>query len=293
MSGAAGPVGAPPAATNGAQEEGAPVGAAVDPASATAELGATGPAIRRGVPLDAPFAWLRAGWADFRRAPRYSLMVAAVCILVSWLLVLGVAMLDYAILILPLTAGFMFCAPILAVGLYEGSRRIEAGEPPGYGATAAAFRRNRGGIAFMGILLLMFLYGWLRVATMLFALFFGLAAPPLEQILSRAFLSPDTILYGAIGTGIGAMLAAIVFGLSAVSLPMLVDRRVDAVTAAATSMRAVLANPMTALVWAGLIVVITFLAALPGFLGFLVAVPLIGHATWHAYRALVVPAETP
>lgn len=267
----------------------APVGSAVDPASAAAELGATGPAVRQEVPLHAPFEWLSAGWADFRRAPGPSLAVGAVCVVVSWLLVLSVALLDYAVLILPLTAGFMFAAPILAVGLYEGSRRLEAGEAPGYGATADALRRNRGGIVVMGVLLLMFLYGWLRVATMLFALFFGLAAPPLERILSRAFLSPDTILYGAIGTAIGAVLAAIVFGLSAVSLPMLVDRRVDAVTAAATSMRAVLANPMTAAVWAFLIVAVTFVAALPGFLGFLVSVPLVGHATWHAYRALVAP----
>ena len=271
--------------------DGAPVGSAVDPVSATAELAATGPEIRRGVPLTAPGRWLAAGFADLRRSPGPSLLVGAVCTAFSWLLVGAMAYLEYAVLILPLTAGFMFAAPVLAVGLYEGSRRIEAGEAPGFDATRAALRRNRFGIAFMGILLMMFLYGWLRVATMLFALFFGLVAPPLEQILSRAFLSPDTIFYGVAGTVIGAVLAAIVFGLSAISLPMLVDRRVDAVTAAATSIRALTANPMTALVWASLIVSLTFIAALPAFLGFVVAVPLIGHATWHAYRELVAPAE--
>lgn len=271
--------------------EDAPVGSAVDPVSATAELGSIGPAIRRGVPLTAPGRWLAAGYADLRRAPGPSMLVGAACAVVSWLLVGAMAYLDYAVLVLPLTAGFMFAAPILAVGLYEGSRRIEAGEPPGHDATAAALRRNTFGIAFMGALLMMFLYGWLRVATMLFALFFGMVAPPLEHILSRAFLSPDTIVFGLAGTAIGAVLAAIVFGMSAVSLPMLVDRRVDAVTAAATSMRAVTANPMTAALWATIIVAITFVAALPGFLGFIVAVPLIGHATWHAYRDLVVPPD--
>jgi uncharacterized membrane protein len=276
---------APPA------DDATPVGAAVDPASATAELARTGPAIRRGVALTAPFRWLRAGIEDTRRAPGPSLTIGAICFVVSWLLVGAMLYLDYAVLILPLTAGFMFAAPLLAVGLYEGSRRIEAGERPGLDATVAAFNRNRFGIAFMGTLLMMFLYGWLRVATMLFALFFGLEAPPLEHVLSRAFLSPDTIIYGATGTLIGAVLAAIVFGASAVSLPMLVDRRVDAVTAAATSMRAVTANPMTAALWAFLIVAITFTASLPGFLGLIVAVPVIGHATWHAYRDLVVPAE--
>lgn len=271
--------------------DGTPVGSAVDPVSATAELAATGPEIRYGVPLTAPARWLAAGFADLRRSPGPSLLIGALCTAISWLLVGAMAYLEYAVLILPLTAGFMFAAPVLAVGLYEGSRRIEAGEAPDFDATRAAWRRNRFGIAFMGILLMMFLYGWLRVATMLFALFFGLVAPPLEQIFSRAFLSPDTIFYGVAGTLIGAVLAAIVFGLSAISLPMLVDRRVDAVTAAATSMRALTANPMTAVVWASLIVSITFIAALPAFLGFVVAVPLIGHATWHAYRDLVAPAE--
>lgn len=274
-----------------APDDATPVGAAVDPASATAELAKTGLAIRRGVPITAPFTWLRAGIADTRRTPGPSLAIGAICFVVSWLLVGAVAYFRYAMLVLPLTAGFMFAAPLLALGLYEGSRRTEAGEPPGLDATLAAFRRNRFGIAFMGTLLMMFLYGWLRVATMLFALFFGLEAPPLEHVLSRAFLSPDTIIYGAVGTLIGAVLAAIVFGLSAVSLPMLVDRRVDAVTAAATSMRAVTANPMTAAFWAFLIVAITFTASLPGFLGLIIAVPVIGHATWHAYRDLVMPAE--
>ena len=274
-----------------APAEDAPIGSAVDPASATAELAAVGPMIRRDVPLTAPVRWLAAGFADLRRSPGPSLLIGAACAAVSWLLAGAVLFLDYAVLILPLTAGFMFAAPLLAVGLYEGSRRLEAGEAPGTDATLAAWRRNRFGIAFMGVLLMMFFYGWMRVATMLFALFFGLVAPPLEQVFTRAFLSPETILYGVIGTLIGAVLAAIVFGLTAVSLPMLVDRRVDAVTAAATSMRAMTANPMTAVVWAFCIVVVTFVAALPGFLGFIVAVPLVGHATWHAYRALVVPAE--
>ncbi len=269
----------------------APVGAAVDPASATAEFRTTGPAIRRGVPLGAPFRWLALGWDDLRRTPGPSLLVGALCTLAGWMMIAAAVVFEYAVLLLPLVAGFMFAAPILAIGLYESSRRTEAGEAPaGHAATWAAFRRNRFGIAFMGTLLMMFLYGWLRVATMLFALFFGLEAPPLEHLLSSAFLSPELILYGAVGTAIGAVLAAIVFGMAAVSLPMLVDRPVDAVTAAATSMRAVTANPMTAALWAAVIVTVIGLGALPLLLGLVVAVPVVGHATWHAYRELVEPA---
>ena len=100
-----------------------------------------------------------------------------------------------------------------------------------------------------------------------------------------------TPAFAVAGTAIGAALAAIVFGLSAVSLPMLVDRPVDSVTAAVTSMRACLANPVTMALWAAVIVTITVLGALPGYLGFVLALPLLGHATWYAYKDLVEPTE--
>jgi hypothetical protein len=128
----------------------------------------------------------------------------------------------------------------------------------GLGHPTAAWRRNRFGIAFMAALLMMFLYGWLRVATMLFALFFGLELPPLGNFLQTAFFTPEHRDFALLGTGVGAVLASIVFGLSAFSLPMLVDRPVDPVTAAATSMRACLANPLLALCWAATIVGLTW-----------------------------------
>lgn len=267
----------------------APVGSAVDPSSATAELGATGPAIRRSVPPAAILRWLSAGLADFARAPLPSLAIGLVCTLLSWALVAGMIETDYAVLILPLTAGFMFAAPLLAVGLYEGSRLHGHDEPVTLGASWAALRRNPTQIAFMGALLMLFLYGWLRVATLLFALFFGLELPPLGQFFSTAFLARENLDFALTGTGVGAVMAAIVFGLSAVSLPMLVDRPVDAITAAITSMRACCANPVTMALWAATIVVLTLVAAVPAFLGFIVVLPILGHATWHAYRELVDP----
>ena len=265
-----------------------PVGATLDPVSATQELGSTGPAVRHGVRPTAILRWLRAGLADFLRVPGPSLTVGALCALAGWVLV-GVAVwTNYALLVLPLVAGFMFAAPLMAIGLYEASRRHEAGGVAEFGMARAAWRFNRGGIAFMAALLMMFLYGWLRVATMLYALYFGLEYPPLENLLASAF-SREHLIFGLTGTAIGAVLAAIVFGLSAFSLPMLIDRKVDAVTAAATSMRACCANPVTAALWAATIVAITAVAAAPIFLGLVVALPVLGHATWHAYRDMVVP----
>jgi uncharacterized membrane protein len=271
--------------------DGAPVGAAADPVSATGELAAVGPAIRRGIgPLAIP-GWLMAGLRDFVRSPGPSLLVGGACVLLSWLLSVAIMLTEYGVLILPLTAGFMFAAPLLAIGLYEASRRHEVDQAVGFGVTRAAWRRNRFGIAFMAVLLMMFLYGWLRVATMLFALFFGGDLPPLGNFLQTAFFTAEHRDVALIGTGIGAVLAAIVFGLSAFSLPMLVDRQVDPVTAAATSMRACTANPVTAACWAATIVALTVVAAIPAFLGFVVVLPVLGHATWHAYRALVVALE--
>lgn len=265
-----------------------PVGSAVEPVSATQELGSTGAAVRHGVKPSAILGWLRAGVADFLRAPGPSMAVGAVCVAVGWVLVGLAISANYALLILPLVAGFMFAAPLLAIGLYEASRRHAAGEAVDARVTRAAWRRNRGGIALMGALLMMFLYGWLRVATMMYALYFGLESPPLEHLFASAF-TWEHIQFGLVGTAVGAVLAAIVFGLSAFSLPMLIDREVDAVTAAATSMRACCANPVTAALWAATIVALTLIGALPIFLGLVVVIPIIGHATWHAYRDMVVP----
>lgn len=268
-----------------------PVGAAIDPVSATGELGRIGPAVRYGVRPGAIRHWLLRGLADFQRSPGSSLAIGGACVLAGWLLVVTMAVTEYGVLILPLTAGFTFAAPLLGIGLYESSRRHAAGEPVGFGTTQAAWRRNRFGIIFMAVLLMMFLYGWLRVATMLFALYFGAVMPPLGHMFSTAFLNPDNLGFAAGGTAIGAVLAAIVFGMTAVSLPMLIDRPVDPVTAAATSMRACCANPVTAALWAATIVAITVIAAVPLFLGLAFALPVLGHATWHAYRDLVVPPD--
>jgi uncharacterized membrane protein len=267
-----------------------PVGAAVDPVSATAEFAQTGPPVRRVGP-GAVFGWLRRGWSDLWRSPGVSLGIGACCVLVSWALTGAILVTDYGVLILPLVTGFMFAAPLLAIGVYEASRLHEAGERPTFAHTRAALRRNRYQIAFMGALLMLFLYGWLRFATMLAALFLGDDIPPLGAFLQTAFLSREHLDLALVGGGIGAVLASIVFGLSAVSLPMLVDRPVDAVTAAVTSMRACCANPVTMALWAAVIVAVTALGALPGFLGLVIALPLLGHATWYAYRDLVEPSE--
>lgn len=264
-----------------------PVGAAVDPVSATGELIAAGVPVRTTQP-EAVARWMEAGWRDFRRHPGIGLAVGLFCALVGWALIGAMWSAQSAVLILPLVTGFMLAAPLLAVPLYETSRRIARGERVTTGALLAGYARNPWGVGFMGALLMLFLYGWLRVATMIWALFFGLELPPLGAFLATALSDYAFVITSF---GIGAVLAAVVFAISAVSLPMVVDRPVDAMTAAMTSVRACLASPGTMALWAVVIAVLTLIGIGVALFGLVLVVPVIGHATWHAYAELVGPQE--
>ena len=130
---------------------------------------------------------------------------------------------------------------------------------------------------------------WVRVAALIFMLMFGINfAPPIED-LPMAMLRSDMLLpFLIVGTGAGAILAALAFAISAISIPMLVDRDISAMEAITLSLRAVIRNPAAMFFWAGLIVVFTAMAMVPFFLGLALVVPLVGHATWHAYKDLIV-----
>lgn len=163
-------------------------------------------------------------------------------------------------------------------------------------ATAfAVFRRSPRQIAVMGFILLLVLLTWLRIAAMIFMLYWGLTPPSFEELVVNTFLRPASLPFLIVGVGAGGLSALLAFSISAVSIPMLADRpKVDAVTAIVTSVRAVRDNPGPMLLWAVLIAAITGLGLATVYLGLVVTVPLIGHATWHAYRDLVpdpAPAE--
>jgi uncharacterized membrane protein len=179
-------------------------------------------------------------------------------------------------------------APILAAGLYEASRLREQGQPVTFAACLAGFTRNAGQVAFLGVVLLVLHLFWVRVAALIFMLMFGVNfAPALEDLPMAMLRSPMLLPFLIVGTGAGAVLAAAAFAISAVSIPMLVDKDITAMEAIAVSVRAVIANPGAMIFWAGLIVVFTAMAMVPFFLGLALVIPLIGHATWHAYRDLV------
>jgi uncharacterized membrane protein len=242
----------------------------------------------RVVPVDRPWLWLARGWTDMTRAPAVALAYGGCLVGASFLLTLGLALAELYYLILPLAAGFMLVAPLLAVGLYEVSRRLERGTPPPTLLEAVlAWRRNPLQIALSGLVLMLIHLAWVRIATLLFALFFEQAQPTLPGLLQVMFLSKFSLPFLATGAVIGAALAAFVFAISAVSFPMLLDRDVGVATAIATSFTAVAVNWRPMALWAGLIVVFTSLGLATLYLGLAVALPLIAMATWHAYRDLV------
>ncbi|MCW5772966.1 MAG: DUF2189 domain-containing protein [Rhodospirillaceae bacterium] len=242
----------------------------------------------RVVGMDRPWIWLARGWEDLRRAPGPSLGWALLFVAAGLALMGGLAALGLYEAILPLAAGFPLLAPILVVGLYEISHRLERGEAVSFRTPFAAWQRNAGQIGFLGFVLGFFFLAWMRLATLLFAWFFGTTAFTGAEFLNTVVLSGANLLFLVVGTAIGAVLAAGVFAIAAISAPMLLDREVSVFTAIATSVAAVRANPRPMLLWAVLIVLFTGAGLLVAMVGLALTLPLVAHATWHAYRDLVV-----
>jgi len=241
----------------------------------------------RPVAMEAPWTWLALGWRDLWRRPEISLAWGAAFALVSLAITAGLWRAGMLELLLPLAAGFALVAPMLAVGLYAASRHHEAGLPVSLRDAILVSVRSPAALAFMGIVLMLIMLAWVRIATLLFALFFGLGFPPPAEAIQTLLLTPHGIAFLVIGTGVGAGLALMVFCLTAVSVPMLLEHDLDVVTAMATSVRAVLRNFWPMMLWAWLVAVLTGIGIATGYLGMVVLFPLLGHATWHAYRATI------
>lgn len=242
----------------------------------------------RDLPASAAFGWLAQGWRDLWAAPLSSLAYGALVFLGSFAIVAGLVVFEADYILFPALAGFMVVGPILAVGLYEKSRRIAAGEKANFWNMIFVRPRSGGQILFTGVLLCLLMLLWMRAAVIVYALFFGLTPfPGLSHIAPMLFTTPVGWAMLLVGGGVGALFAAFSFAISAVSIPMLLDRRVDALTAMGTSVAVAGKNLPAMLTW-GVIVLVLFLASLAtGLLGLILVFPVLGHGTWHAYRALV------
>jgi uncharacterized membrane protein len=234
---------------------------------------------------DDPLRWLRRGWADFVRAPGIGLFYGGCFAVMGWILLWTYR--AAPAWVLALSAGFLLMGPFLCLGLYDASRKLERGEKPDLGDSLLAWQSRTGTMAIFGGVLLILEMLWGRASLIVFAVSFD-GMPDFKGSL-LALLDPENLGFIVAYLGVGAVFAGLIFAISVVSMPMILDRSVDAVSAGLTSLRLCLTQPWVMLIWGALITVLVALAMLPGFVGLLIVGPVLGHASWHAYRAAVGP----
>lgn len=242
---------------------------------------------RRNLPAGAALSWLGAGWRDLWRNPAPSLLYGLAVFAVSGVVVWGLFWLGLDYILFPALAGFMVMGPLLAIGLYQKSRAIEQGEPVSLSRMIFVKAASGGQVWYTGAILSLLMLVWMRAAVIIYALFFGLRPfPGLHEVAAMLFGTPVGWAMLLVGTVVGGLFAAFSFAISAFAIPMLLDERVDAFTAMGTSISLVWNNLPVMLTWGAIVLCLFLIAVATGLLGLIVVFPLLGHATWHSYRAL-------
>lgn len=238
-----------------------------------------------------PLRWLALGWRDFVRAPLIGLFYGACFMVMGWALLKVYE--EAPAYVLALSAGFLLMGPFLCLGLYQTSLRLERGEKPDFGDSLLAWDRKTGTLAIFGFVLLVLEMLWGRASLVVFAVSFD-GMPDFKGSVT-ALLNPENLEFIVAYLAVGGVFAGLIFAVSVVSMPMILHRQTDAITAGLTSMRLVLTQPAVMIFWGALITLLVVLALLPWFAGLLVVGPVVGHASWHAYRAAVAdePAAAP
>lgn len=241
----------------------------------------------RNLSVSTPFAWLRAGARDLMTQPAPSLLYGLFVFLMSLAVVFGMRLIGWDQVLFPALAGFMVLGPIVAVGLYEKSRKLARHEPVTLSGMIFVKAESGGQFLFTGALLVVLMLLWMRAAVIIYALFFGLLPyPGLTEIVQILLHSPTGWAMLIVGGAVGALFASFAFAISIFSIPMLLDDDTDAFTAMGTSM-ALAWNNLPAMICWGLIVVSLFgFCLITGLVGLIVVFPLLGHASWHAYLSM-------
>ncbi len=249
-------------------------------------------AIMRPLGPGAPFAWLAAGWRDLLAHPGIGLFYG-ICF---WLmaLTLGAVFRARPEYTLTIASGCLLVGPFLAMGLYEVSRRREQGLRPELGASLTCWDSHIRSMGMLVLVLIVLELLWGRASLVVFAVFFNTGMPSTTGVLNAVF-NPDNWEFVAVYLAVGGMFAVLVFSTAVVSIPMILDRDTDAISAAITSIRVMFSSPGVMLLWGLLITTLIAVALLPWGAGLVVIGPLLGHASWHAYRGAVGwrEAETP
>jgi len=239
------------------------------------------------VELTAPFGWLTKGWRDMRDAARYSLTYGTGIVLISGLITFGLFATDSLFLLPFLISGFFLIAPFLGIGLYQMSAHLERGEPLKTCNALEAWKNNHTQISMITAGFFIIMQLWIATNFVLFSLLYEGISPPLDNFFSNVFLSEKGLKFTMASITVGAFFAWCAYMISAITVPMLIDRKIDGFTAIRFSIKAVLKNMPAMMIWAFLIVLIVGLGLITYYVGLLVALPLIGHGSWHAYRSLV------
>ena len=236
-----------------------------------------------------PFRWLAGGVRDLLAAPGIAAFYGA-CFW-GMALVLGWVFRSQPEYTMSLASGCLLVGPFLAMGLYETSRRREAGLPPDLGVSITCWDRHVSSMSMLVLVLIVLELLWGRASLVVFAVFFNTGMPSTTGVLQAVF-NPENWSFVAVYSAVGGVFAALVFSTSVVSIPMILDRDTDALTAGITSIRVVLENPLTMLLWGALITLLVGASLWAGSVALVLVGPLLGHASWHAYRAAVqrVPA---
>jgi uncharacterized membrane protein len=242
---------------------------------------------RRNLAPAAALGWLRDGWRDLLVQPglslAYGLAVFAISLAIVW--VLFAFRLDY--ILFPALAGFMVVGPLVAIGLYDKSRAIANGEPLSLKRMIFVKARSGAQVWFTGAILCLLMLVWMRAAVLIYALFFGLRPfPGLDHVASMLFTTGDGWAMLLVGSVVGGVFAAFSFAISTFSIPMLLDEDVDAFTAMGTSISLVWNNLQVMIAWGGIVLALFLASVATGLVGLIITFPLLGHATWHAYKAM-------
>ncbi|MGC3874567.1 DUF2189 domain-containing protein [Halomonas sp. GXIMD04776] len=239
------------------------------------------------IDIDQPRQWLIAGINDFRQAMAVSLAYGLFWVGVSLAVTIGAYNLGLWHWLLPLVAGFMFLGPLVAVGSYGISQRLEEGRTPNLGDAFGAWTSHTGQLAMMGLMMMIFFIIWIRVATLLFALFFGFNVPSPIDLYSALFTTPEGLGMLLVGSVFGGVLAFGAFSISVIAIPTLMDRDLTFMEGIEASVKSVARNFRPMLLWAAILTGCTIIGVATFYIGLAVILPVLGHASWHAYKDLV------